>query len=168
MMKILLSANADVNARDYFRSTALHWSAQRDNAEGVRILCEAKIDPNLRQGQRDLKCDLLVLVYIITCTVYIHTHTHGREAYITLHYKKVGLQILQQPLKQNLFPTTDQPLRMWPRNARRLQPSLHAFKVACGTNSVRAMDTMRRHVPATWKLFGFHMDCCLVVTTINI
>lgn len=80
VMEILLSARADVNARDVFKSTALHWSAQRDNAEGIRILCEANIDPNLR-----------------------------------------------------------------------LQPSLHAFKVACGTNSLRAMDAMRRHVPVSLR-----------------
>ena len=43
-MRILLSANADVNAGD--------------NSEGVRILYEAKIDPTLRQGQWDVKCDI--------------------------------------------------------------------------------------------------------------
>mmetsp|Transcript_44755 Transcript_44755/g.104273 ORF Transcript_44755/g.104273 Transcript_44755/m.104273 type:complete len:619 (-) Transcript_44755:323-2179(-) len=47
VLKLLLSCRANVNARDGFGATALHLVGFSNNAEGARILCEAKVDPNI-------------------------------------------------------------------------------------------------------------------------
>jgi len=47
VMRLLLSVQADVNARDITGSVPLHAACFSNNAAGVRILLEARADPNL-------------------------------------------------------------------------------------------------------------------------
>ncbi len=47
VVELLLSARANINAKDGFGGTALHVCSLTNNVEGARILCEAKIDPNI-------------------------------------------------------------------------------------------------------------------------
>ena len=44
VMKLFLSHRANVNARDGHGATALVMATWSDNVEGVRILCEGKVD----------------------------------------------------------------------------------------------------------------------------
>ncbi|CAE7584650.1 ankrd52 [Symbiodinium natans] len=48
VMHVLLEARANVNARDSHYGTPLHWANISNNSEGVRILCQAAADPNVR------------------------------------------------------------------------------------------------------------------------
>ena len=48
VMELLLSSGANVNARDGFRGTALSLACLSNNWQGVRILFDAKIDPNIK------------------------------------------------------------------------------------------------------------------------
>ena len=48
VLKVLLSQRAHINARDGHQSTALVMATWSDNVEGAHLLCDAKIDPNLR------------------------------------------------------------------------------------------------------------------------
>ena len=47
VVELLLSARANINAKDGFGGTALHAVSLTNNVEGARILCEARIDPNI-------------------------------------------------------------------------------------------------------------------------
>eukprot|EP00439_Symbiodinium_sp_Y106_P012605 s7795_g1.t2 len=48
VLKTLISARANVNARDSHDGTALHWANISNNPEGVGILCQAGADPTIR------------------------------------------------------------------------------------------------------------------------
>ena len=48
VMKLFLSHRANVNARDGHGATALVMATWSDNVEGVRILCQGKVDPNIK------------------------------------------------------------------------------------------------------------------------
>jgi len=48
VVKVLISAHANVDARCGYRGTALCWAAASDNAFAVRILCEANADPRIK------------------------------------------------------------------------------------------------------------------------
>ncbi|XP_046983208.1 ankyrin-1-like [Schistocerca americana] len=51
-VRALLTAGADVGARDGDRETALHWAARRGDAAVVRLLLSAASDPNARDQWR--------------------------------------------------------------------------------------------------------------------
>lgn len=48
VMRFLLAAAANVNARCDHRATPLSWAAISDNAAAVGLLLEAKVDPLLK------------------------------------------------------------------------------------------------------------------------
>ena len=58
IVKLLLEAGADVEARDRWGQTALHWAAKRSQANEVKLLLEAGADAEARttagQTPRDL------------------------------------------------------------------------------------------------------------------
>ncbi|CAE7632747.1 unnamed protein product, partial [Symbiodinium sp. CCMP2456] len=43
-LRVLLASNADLNAKDGYGATALHWAAAGNNAEGIQILRKAGCD----------------------------------------------------------------------------------------------------------------------------
>ena len=49
-LKVLLAARANVNARDSFKTTALHWVCTSDNSDGFQLLVDANGDLQQQDG----------------------------------------------------------------------------------------------------------------------
>ena len=49
-LNVLLAARADVNARDSFKTTALHWVCTSDNSDGLQLLADANGDLQQQDG----------------------------------------------------------------------------------------------------------------------